>query len=123
MADSPDTQVGVLHLHTYFFFPFSIDKPFVADNHPESWKDKTSWIDGVDDWILAHHRADSAIVKRLGGWKRAAYTRFDMESPAYQDMVFFHPFVRRVFFDTAGPGGESLLRGYCLPVDQHRVYF
>ncbi|MBL8216070.1 MAG: hypothetical protein JNK87_35440 [Bryobacterales bacterium] len=123
MADSPDTQVGVLHLHTYFFFPFSIDKPFVAGNHPESWKNKTSWIDGVDDWILAHHRNDSAIVKRLGGWKRAAYTRFDMESPAYQDMVFFHPFVRRVFFDTAGAGGESLLRVYCIPVDEHRVFF
>jgi hypothetical protein len=122
-AGSSDTQVGVLHLHTYFLFPFSIDKASVAANHAESWKGKSSWVDGVDDWILAHHHEGSPIVQRLGGWKRAAYTRFDMESPAYQDMVFFHPFVRRVFFDTAGAGGESLLRVYAIPLEDRRVFF
>ncbi|HUQ91496.1 MAG TPA: CorA family divalent cation transporter, partial [Bryobacteraceae bacterium] len=41
------------------------------------------------------------------------------------DMVFFHPFVRRVFFDTAGASasGESLLRCYHIPLEGKRLCF
>ncbi len=35
------------------------------------------------------------------------YTQFDLNSRAYQDMIFFHPIVRRVFFDTTGRRGVA----------------
>ncbi len=109
---------GVLHLHTYFLFPFSIDKQAVVEDHRDLWARYPRWIDGLDEWIAAHRtRGESAIVDRLGGWRRSAYTRFDMNAPAYQDMVFFHPIVRRVFFDTAGER-EALLRCYTIPVPE-----
>jgi hypothetical protein len=65
----------------------------------------------------------SVFVDRLGAWRRDAYTRFDMDSLAYQDMVFFHPFVRRVFFDTAGASAvvgekEALLCCYLIPIPE-----
>ena len=125
MAFTEGTPVDVLHLHTYFLFPFSIDKRAVECNHSGAWSGKTHWIDGLDDWIAEHHTAaESALVAKVGGWKRAAYTRFDMDSPAYQDMVFFHPFVRRVFFDSAGTqeSGESLLRCYHIPLEEKRLF-
>jgi len=97
---------GILHLHTYFLFPFSIDKEAVFGVHPEIWARRPHWTVGLDRWIAAHNSpGNSPIVAKLGPWKHAAYARFDMDSPAYQDMVFFHPFVRRVFFDTADPAG------------------
>jgi hypothetical protein len=119
---------GLAHLHTYFLFPFSIDKQAVIEDHQEIW-DKRRWIDGLDEWIAAHRLRDRpAVAGRLGGWQRAAYTRFDMASPAYQDMVFFHPIVRRVFFDTADAAGagekEALLRCYTIPIpDGARLWF
>jgi hypothetical protein len=126
-------DVRLQHLHTYFLFPFSIDREAVVEDHQRSWNKHRTWIDGLDDWIA---EAGSPFVTALGGWRRAAYTRFDMESPAYQDMVFFHPFVRRVFFDTIGGlppdyvedeeqdiygRGESvsLLRCYALPLPKN----
>jgi hypothetical protein len=120
------SSVGILHLHTYFLFPFSIDKKAVSDRHPAIWSGVRHWIDGLDEWIGAHHSPGSSnMVSMLGPWRRSAYTRFDTDSPAYQDMVFFHPFVRRVFFDTADvdePAGESesLLRCYRIPIGQER---
>jgi hypothetical protein len=80
---------------------------------------------------VAHppHKAGEAVAAVLGGWKRAAYGRFDIDSPAYQDMVFFHPFVRRVFFDsaerfTAAHGNESLLQCYSMePPAAGRLWF
>src|SRR5512140_2366898 len=114
MSDS----VRLLHLHTYFIFPFSIDKHTVLQNHPRIWSDPPHWIDGLDRWIAAPPHS-SRIAEKLGPWRRSAYTRFDMDSPAYQDMAFFHPFVRRVFFDT-GDGStqsEALLRCYTIPID------
>ena len=116
--------VGLLHLHTYFFFPFSIDKETVLEEHPELWPASHRWIDGLDEWLAWHqHEARSHGLAELGRWQRAAYRRFDSDSPAYQDMVFFHPVVRRVFFDTAdGSGGssdhESLLRCYEIPIPE-----
>jgi len=96
-------SVGIQHLHTYFLFPFSLDKEAVLETHHKVWRERRSWVDGLDDWIASYRGlAGNPFVSRFGGWRRAAYTRFDMDSPAYQDMVFFHPFVRRVFFDTIG---------------------
>lgn len=102
----------VQHLHTYFLFPFSIDKEGVRETHPDIWKDGSRWIDGLDAWIASHQAPYLDMV-----WKRAPYTQFDLGSRAYQDMIFFHPIVRRVFFDTTGQEGsrESLLRCYTMP--------
>jgi hypothetical protein len=36
----------------------------------------------------------------LGAWKRATYSRFDLHSLAYADLLFFNSIVRHVFFDT-----------------------
>ncbi|MCS6954515.1 MAG: hypothetical protein NZM33_16870 [Bryobacteraceae bacterium] len=118
----------ILHLHTYFFFPFSIDRQAVMADHAAVWGKHNRWIDGLDEWIAAHAKGDaSPLVRELGPWRRSPYTRFDMESPAYQDMVFFHPIVRRVFFDTAGAGTEAkdaLLRCYRIPLDSGtRLWF
>ena len=112
----------ILHLHTYFLFPFSIDKQTVLEDHKDVWARHQHWIDGLDEWIAAHYAPGAcALQDELGPWRRAAYTRFDMDSAAYQDMVFFHPFVRRVFFDTGEALGargekEALLRCYTIPV-------
>jgi hypothetical protein len=35
----------VLHLHTYFFFPFSIDQAAVMDEHPEIWRGAQPWFE------------------------------------------------------------------------------
>jgi hypothetical protein len=114
------TDANLLHLHTYFIFPFSIDKHTVLQNHPEIWSDPPHWIDGLDRWIAAPPHT-SEVSRKLGPWRRSAYTRFDMDSPAYQDMAFFHPFVRRVFFDTGdasvSSASEALLRCYTIPVN------
>jgi hypothetical protein len=99
------------HLHTYFFFPFSIDKEGVRETHGHIWKDNARWIDGLDEWIASHQAPYLEMV-----WKRTPYTQFDLNSRAYQDMIFFHPIVRRVFFDTTGQEGsrEALLRCYTM---------
>lgn len=126
VAPSPTQQAQLLHLHTYFLFPISIDRKAVMENHAPAWKNKHHWIDGLDDWLAAHHNLESSpVLSKLGAWQRAAYTTFDMDSPAYQDMVFFHPFVRRVFFDTAGDkeSSESLLRCYQIPLQDRKVFF
>jgi hypothetical protein len=127
---SPMAGPELLHLHTYFFFPFGVDKAAVAANHPEIWSRHDHWIDGLDEWIAAHGKRDaSPLAASLGPWRRAAYRRFDLSAPAYQDMVFFHPFVRRVFFDTGDETDlsgekESLLRAYAIPLgDEDRLYF
>ncbi len=36
----------------------------------------------------------------LGPWRPAGYSTFDLSSPAYSDLLFFHAVVRQVFFDT-----------------------
>jgi len=112
---------GVQHLHTYFFFPFSIDREAVQREHRIAWAKSQHWIDGLDGWLAAHRATHaSAVVRRVGVWRRATYTRFDADSPAYQDMVFFHPIVRRVFFDAADPAAEDehepLVHCYEMPV-------
>lgn len=117
---------GIQHLHTYFLFPFSIDKETVSAEHAGHWKNQAYWIGGLDEWIAWHAtNAQSPVATRIGCWQRAAYVRSDMESPAYQDMVFFHPYVRRVFFDIsdkseAAGEREALIRCYRMPIDAER---
>ncbi len=117
---------GLLHLHTYFLFPFSIDKQEVLTNHSDLWGDSQRWIDGLDTWIAQHStRGTTPLFDSLGPWQRAAYTRFDWDSPAYHDMVFFHPVVRAVFFDTADAlrpaEQEALLHCYQIPLAGKRT--
>lgn len=118
----------VLHLHTYFLFPFVIEREVVADAHPEHWRGNRTWIDGIDEFVQAESRdaAHKPLLENLGPWRRASYDRFDLDSPAYQDMVFFHPFVRRVFFDvkagrdTAGEQ-DTMVRCYEMPLPGETV--
>ena len=120
---------SIQHLHTYFFFPFAIDKETVSADHSTHWKNQSYWIGGLDEWIAWHAtNAQSPVATRIGCWQRAAYTRSDMESPAYQDMVFFHPYVRRVFFDIsdkseAAGEREALIRCYRMPLDGNRRFW
>lgn len=110
-------EPSVGHLHTYFLFPFSIDREEVLSRHAGVWNNR-SWIDGLDEWI-ARHDAGSAVSSTLGPWRRTSLSRFDADSRAYQDMVFFHPFVRRIYFDTGATSQgeqESLLRRYGIPL-------
>ncbi|MBN8730358.1 MAG: hypothetical protein J0L64_07460 [Acidobacteria bacterium] len=123
-------SVGIQHLHTYFLFPFSIDKQAVSQDHPEVFGKYHYWIDALDEWLMVHQSAGcSGITDKLGTWRRTAYTRFDMDAQAYQDMVFFHPYVRRVFFDARDENPdnddtESLLRCYTMrPPAGSRLYF
>jgi hypothetical protein len=117
-----EKSIELLHLHTYFFFPFSIDKVTVVQNHRELWAKYKHWIDGLDEWLGTHHTGNqNPLMEQLGCWRRDPFSRFDMDSPAYQDMVFFHPYVRRVFFDTGeGPTQaeerDALLCCYSIPI-------
>ncbi len=114
-------------LHTYFLFSFAVDRSEVLQHHGQVWHGRY-WIDGLDDWINAHHVTNSSVAANIGRWQRASYTQFDLDSPAYQDMIFFHPFVRRIFFDTAGVGAsdnevEALLRCYQIPLSSKNKLF
>ncbi len=122
-------QIELLHLHTYFFFPFSIDKITVVQNHKDLWAQYGHWIDGLDEWIDTHHEGlRSPLMDHLGCWRRDPLRRFDMDSDAYQDMVFFHPYVRRVFFDigemtSRNEEREALLCCYTIPVPPGKKLF
>jgi len=122
--------VGIQHLHTYFLFAFSIDKEAMVLDYPEFWRKYPNWFEALDAWITsAPAKGESGVADGLGTWRRSPYRRFDMDSPAYQDMVFFHPFVRRVFFDSAelaedGGEHESLLHCYTIPIpDGQKVFY
>lgn len=109
----------LLHLHSYFLFPFAINKSAVVSAYPSFWPDRCEWLIGLDASVASSTRHSKPI---LGGWRRSAYDRFDVASPAYQDMVFFHPFVRRVFFDSRSAGEDAgcrqaLMRCYAIPLD------
>jgi hypothetical protein len=51
---APQNCIELAHLHTYFLFPFSIDKITVVENHRKLWSKYTHWIDGLDEWIAEH---------------------------------------------------------------------
>jgi hypothetical protein len=123
---APLETIELSYLNTYFLFPFSMDKVTVVENHQDLWAKYTHWIDGLDEWIAEHRtEKNSGVAVHLGKWRRDPYVRFDLESAAYQDMMFFHPYVRRVFFDTGdslvlGEQKEALLHCYHIPIDGGR---
>jgi hypothetical protein len=114
---------SLLHLHTYFLFPFSINKEIATKEHIEDWQKHKFWIHGLDECIVAARSSGaSPIPQKLGPWRRSAYAQCDANSPGYQDMIFFHPFVRRIFFDTGDETlgqnlREPLIRCYSIPFD------
>src|ERR1700733_7952594 len=122
-----DLNLEVLHLHTYFLFPIAIDLDAVMDEHPEIWRRGQPWFDRLDAWVTGHvvpEYQNAASV--LGGWRRHSESSFDFNSPTYQDMMFFHPFVRRAFFDTgdANPEHEALIHRYVMHAQPgSRLYY
>jgi hypothetical protein len=121
--------IRVQRLCTYFLFPFSVDKEAVAEDHQEIWCKHPRWIAGLEEWVRVPGVAFAQpLLEALGPWKRSPYKRFDMDSVSYQDMVFFHPYVRRVFFDSVDLWGEgvereSLLHFYRIPLEGKRLFF
>jgi hypothetical protein len=127
MAPGSSTAAGAAaspafaELHTYFLFPFALDKHAIREDHPEAWPGKTRWIDGLDSWIAGHSgRQVSQSLAGLGPWSRSSYSKFDVDSPAYSDLLFFHSIIRHVFFDTIKgrhpDDQENQLRCYTIDV-------
>jgi len=117
IATSPSFE----RLHTYFLFPFALDKEAIQADHPHAWPGKTRWIDGLDSWIAGHSgRSTSQGMAGLGPWKRSSYSKFDLDSPAYSDLLFFHSIIRHVFFDTNigrhADDQENQLRCYTIDI-------
>lgn len=123
-------SVQFLHLHTHFLFAFAMDRELIAETHRNLWGEHQSWIAGLDRFIGEHTRnTRHPFVEMVGPWKRATYTQFGIDSRAYQDMVFFHPYVRHVFFDAARKEGdnseeewESLIRVYEIDVEDKKLF-
>jgi hypothetical protein len=90
----------LLHLHTYFLFPVTIDQNAVMDEHPEIWRGSSLWFEKLDAWVTRHVVPElQSAATALGGWQRHSESALDLSSSTYEDMMFFHPFVRRAFFD------------------------
>src|ERR1700760_422861 len=109
----------VLHLHTYFLFPLTIDQNAVMDEHPEIWKESEAWFGKLDAWVTGHvAEGFKSAAAQLGGWQRHSESSFDFNSATYQDMMFFHPFVRRAFFDTSDANAqhEALTHRYVIRI-------
>jgi hypothetical protein len=113
-----------LSLHTYFLFPFSINSARLVTGNEDHWVNTQHWLDGFERWLGHCALSHAGTRDLLGCWERSPYTKFDMDSRAYEDMVFFHPFVRHVFFDTKNAGTDpslALLRSYCIPIKDKQV--
>ncbi len=117
----------VLHLHTYFLFPISIDQNAVMEEHPEIWRGPQRWFEQLDLWVTGHVVADyGSAASRLGGWKRQPETCLDFRSQAYEDMMFFHPFIRESFFDSGNSNAEheTLVHRYVIqPQAGSRLFY
>jgi CorA-like Mg2+ transporter protein len=117
----------VLYLHTYFLFPLSFDQDAVMDEHPEIWRGPQTWFEKLDHWVGRHVVPEcQEAATHLGGWRRHSESSVDFSLPTYQDMMFFHPFVRRAFFDTgdANHDQEALVHRYVLhPAPGTRLYY
>ncbi|HEY1950832.1 MAG TPA: CorA family divalent cation transporter [Bryobacteraceae bacterium] len=116
-------KANVEQLHTYFLFPFSIDQDAVMEDHAKIWTQRQHWFGNLDTWVTQHVACEyEAVAKELGGWRRCSHQRFDLGSSAYQDMVFFHPFVRQIFFDTGdhNQDHDALLRCYSITLPPNR---
>lgn len=123
----PDLDaIRVLQLRTYFFFPFSINSERLRQPDGRAEEISTHWLETMEKRIEESRSSMTARVgSALGYWERKPYTDFTLNSRAYEDMVFFHPFVRHVFFDTRQVGGVdpslSLIRCYEIPLEGKRV--
>ncbi len=87
------------------------------EDHPKIWAKHDQWFDKLDEWVTRHVEPErEPNAKEVFQWRRSCQTSFDLRSPAYQDMVFFHPFIRRAFFDTAATTGkhDALVHSYSL---------
>jgi hypothetical protein len=127
MNEALQPSIQVSHLHTFFLFPFAINTDRVRAEHRQERKGAQHWLDAFQQWLLTCSTAHSTETQRLlGRWQRAPYREFSMDSRAYEDMVFFHPFVRHVFFDAEVSGQKepslSLLRCYRIPLQDREVY-
>jgi hypothetical protein len=113
---TPLINPDVLHLHTHFLFPISIDEAAVMEDHPEIWKGSQSWFEKLDHWVTEHCVEECRpAIDKLGKWRRSPESGIDFNSSAYQEMTFFHPFIRRAFFDTgADQHHEALVHRYVM---------
>lgn len=114
MSSEPEVN----HLHTYFLFPVSIDKVAVMGEHPEIWGGSQPWFEKLDHWVTKHVVPEYAsAAAQLGRWQRHTESAMDFHSPAYEDMMFFHPFIRKAFFDTGDSDREHevLVHRYVIP--------
>jgi hypothetical protein len=112
------SEPEVTHLHTYFLFPAAIDRAAVIEEHPEIWRGSQSWFEKLDHWVTGHVVPEhAAAATELGRWQRHSESGTDFHSPAYEDMMFFHPFIRRAFFDTGASDQnyEALVHRYVVP--------
>lgn len=111
-------NLKLLHLHTYFFFPFAVNSAKVMSENQEHWVNTTLWLDGFERWLqTCASPLSKGVRETLGKWQREPYVDFSLDGAAYADMVFFHPFVRHVFFDAHAPCTDptmALLRCYTL---------
>ena len=88
------------------------------EEHPEIWRESQHWFEKLDLWVTGHVVPEYAeAAARLGGWQRRPESSVDFHSPAYEDMMFFHPFVRKAFFDTGDSDRdhEALVHRYVIP--------
>jgi hypothetical protein len=74
---------------------------------PEIWRESEPWFEKLDHWITGHVVPEYAsAASRWGSWQRHPESSIDFHSLAYEDMMFFHPFIRKAFFRHGrfGPG-------------------
>jgi hypothetical protein len=112
------SEPEVVHLHTYFLFPAAIDQAAVMEEHSEIWRGSKSWFEKLDHWVTGHIARDYASAAALlGQWQRHGESSINFYSSAYEDMMFFHPFIRKAFFDTGASDreNETLVHRYILP--------
>src|SRR5271166_5719503 len=87
------------------------------EEHPEIWRGAQAWFEKLDLWVTGHTVAEyQSAAAQLGGWKRQPENSLDFHSHTYEDMMFFHPFIREAFFDSgiSNPDHEGLVRRYVI---------
>jgi hypothetical protein len=69
----------------------------------------------LGNWARRSGICDAAT--QLGSWQRHPESSMDFHSLAYEDMMFFHPFIRKAFFDTGDSDrdNEALVHRYVIP--------
>lgn len=97
------------------------------EEHPEIWRGRQPWFERLDHWVTTHVVPEyRSAATFLGGWHRHPENGLDFNSPTYQEMMFFHPFIRRVFFDTGvfDQQDEALVHRYVINVGpDSRIFY